>query len=54
MSTSENTITASPAAALAERPVVSVVIPCLNEAETIAICVARRGARSSETASAAR
>jgi glycosyltransferase involved in cell wall biosynthesis len=41
MSTSENTIAVSPAAAVAERPVVSVVIPCLNEAENIEACVAK-------------
>ncbi len=40
MSTSENTIAVSPAGAVAERPVVSVVIPCLNEAENIEQCVA--------------
>ncbi len=41
MSTSENTIADSPAVAVAERPVVTVVIPSLNEAETIEQCVAK-------------
>jgi len=41
MSTTENTITASPAGTTAERPLVSVVIPCLNEAENIEACVAQ-------------
>jgi len=39
MSTSENTITAPPAETVADRPLVSVVIPCLNEAENIEACV---------------
>jgi glycosyltransferase involved in cell wall biosynthesis len=39
MSTTENMITASPAGALADRPLVSVVIPCLNEAGNIEQCV---------------
>lgn len=41
MSTSENTITAPPAETVADRPLVSVVIPCLNEAENIEACVAQ-------------
>ncbi len=39
MSTTENTITAPPAGTVADRPLVSVVIPCLNEAENIEACV---------------
>jgi glycosyltransferase involved in cell wall biosynthesis len=39
MSTTENTLTATPVAAVADRPLVSVVIPCLNEAENIEQCV---------------
>ena len=39
MSTTENTITAPPAGTTADRPLVSVVIPCLNEAENIEACV---------------
>ncbi|HZV72973.1 MAG TPA: glycosyltransferase family 2 protein [Conexibacter sp.] len=39
MSTTENTIAAPPAGAVADRPLVSVVIPCLNEAENIEACV---------------
>ena len=39
MSTTENTITASLAGTVADRPLVSVVIPCLNEAENIEACV---------------
>ncbi|HEX4806200.1 MAG TPA: glycosyltransferase family 2 protein, partial [Conexibacter sp.] len=41
MSTTENTITAPPAGTVASRPLVSVVIPCLNEAENIEACVAQ-------------
>ena len=41
MSTTENTIVVSPAGAVADRPLVSVVIPCLNEAENIVECVTR-------------
>jgi glycosyltransferase involved in cell wall biosynthesis len=41
MSTTENTLTATPVAAVADRPLVSVVIPCLNEAENIVECVTR-------------
>lgn len=41
MSTTENTITVPPAGAVADRPLVSVVIPCLNEAENIEACVAK-------------
>ena len=40
MSTTENTIGASAGTAIADRPLVSVVIPCLNEAENIERCVA--------------
>jgi len=40
MSTTENTITAPPRAAESDRPRVSVVIPCLNEAGNIEECVA--------------
>lgn len=39
MSTTENTITAPPTAAVTDRLLVSVVIPCLNEAENIEQCV---------------
>ncbi len=41
MSTTDNTITApsGPARPVADRPLVSVVIPCLNEAENIEACV---------------
>lgn len=39
MSTSENTIAVAPAGSVADRPQVSVVIPCLNEAENIEACV---------------
>ncbi len=43
MSTTENTITAPPGPArpVTDRPLVSVVIPCLNEAENIEACVAQ-------------
>ena len=41
MSTTENPTTASSATAVADRPLVSVVIPCLNEAENIEACVAK-------------
>jgi len=41
MSTTDHPIPASPAEAVADRPVVSVVIPCLNEAENIVECVTR-------------
>lgn len=41
MSTTENTLTAAPMGAVADRPLVSVVIPCLNEAENIVECVTR-------------
>ncbi len=41
MSTTENTIAVPPAGAVADRPLVSVVIPCLNEAENIEACVAK-------------
>lgn len=41
MSTTENTITVPPAGTVADRPLVSVVIPCLNEAENIEQCVAK-------------
>jgi len=40
VSTTENTIGASAGTAIADRPLVSVVIPCLNEAENIERCVA--------------
>ena len=39
MSTTENTIAASPTGTVTDRPLVSVVIPCLNEAENIESCV---------------
>jgi glycosyltransferase involved in cell wall biosynthesis len=39
MSTTENTITAPPVGTIADRLLVSVVIPCLNEAENIEQCV---------------
>jgi glycosyl transferase family 2 len=38
--TTENTIGSSAGTAIADRPLVSVVIPCLNEAENIERCVA--------------
>jgi glycosyltransferase involved in cell wall biosynthesis len=41
MSTTENTLVAAPEGAVADRPLVSVVIPCLNEAENIVECVTR-------------
>jgi hypothetical protein len=41
MGTTENTLTATADTALADRPLVSVVIPCLNEAENIVECVTR-------------
>jgi glycosyltransferase involved in cell wall biosynthesis len=41
MSTTENTITATASGAVADRPLVSVVIPCLNEAENIVECVTK-------------
>jgi glycosyltransferase involved in cell wall biosynthesis len=41
MSTTENTITATPAGTVADRPLVSVVIPCLNEADNIVECVTK-------------
>jgi len=41
MSTTENTITAPSAGSVTQRPLVSVVIPCLNEAENIEACVAQ-------------
>jgi glycosyltransferase involved in cell wall biosynthesis len=41
MSTTENTITATLSGAVADRPLVSVVIPCLNEAENIVECVTK-------------
>lgn len=41
MSTTENTLAAAPATAVADRPLVSVVIPCLNEADNIVECVTR-------------
>jgi glycosyltransferase involved in cell wall biosynthesis len=41
MSTIENTLTAAPTGTVADRPLVSVVIPCLNEAENIVECVTR-------------
>jgi glycosyltransferase involved in cell wall biosynthesis len=41
MSTTQNTIAVPPAEAVADRPLVSVVIPCLNEAENIVECVTR-------------
>jgi glycosyltransferase involved in cell wall biosynthesis len=41
MSTTENTIAVPPAESVADRPLVSVVIPCLNEAENIVECVTR-------------
>ena len=41
MSTTENTITAPPPGAVTDRPLVSVVIPCLNEAENIVECVTK-------------
>ena len=39
MSTTENTITAAPAGTVADSLLVSVVIPCLNEADNIVECV---------------
>jgi len=41
MSTTQNTIAVSPAESATDRPLVSVVIPCLNEAENIVECVTR-------------
>jgi glycosyltransferase involved in cell wall biosynthesis len=41
MSTTENTIAASPTGTVTDRPLVSVVIPCLNEAENIVECVVK-------------
>jgi glycosyltransferase involved in cell wall biosynthesis len=41
MSTTENTITATPAGTVTDRPLVSVVIPCLNEADNIVACVTK-------------
>jgi len=41
MSTTENTIAVPPGQAVADRPLVSVVIPCLNEAENIVACVTK-------------
>jgi glycosyltransferase involved in cell wall biosynthesis len=41
MSTTEHTITAAPAGTVTDRPLVSVVIPCLNEAENIVECVTK-------------
>ncbi|MGB2710519.1 MAG: glycosyltransferase family 2 protein [Conexibacter sp.] len=41
MSTTDNTISVPSATAVTERPLVSVVIPCLNEAENIELCVAK-------------
>jgi glycosyltransferase involved in cell wall biosynthesis len=41
MSTTENTIAVPFAGAVADRPLVSVVIPCLNEAESIEACVTK-------------
>ena len=41
MSTTQNTITATASGAVADRPLVSVVIPCLNEAENIVECVTK-------------
>jgi glycosyl transferase family 2 len=40
MSTTQTTIGAPPGGAVADRPLVSVVIPCLNEAQNIERCVA--------------
>jgi glycosyltransferase involved in cell wall biosynthesis len=41
MSTTHNTITPPAEGAVADRPLVSVVIPCLNEAESIVECVTK-------------
>ncbi|HEX7941925.1 MAG TPA: glycosyltransferase family 2 protein, partial [Gemmatimonadaceae bacterium] len=41
MSTTENTIAVPPAETVADSPLVSVVIPCLNEAENIVECVTK-------------
>src|SRR3954451_23957449 len=41
MSTTENTIAASPTGTVTDRLLVSVVTPCLNEAENIVECVTR-------------
>jgi glycosyltransferase involved in cell wall biosynthesis len=41
MSTTQNTIVVPPAGAVADRPLVSVVIPCLNEADNIVECVTK-------------
>ncbi len=41
MSTTDNTIAASPAGTVTDSPLVSVVIPCLNEAENIVECVTK-------------
>jgi glycosyltransferase involved in cell wall biosynthesis len=41
MSTTENTIAASPTGTVTDRLLVSVVIPCLNEAENIVECVTK-------------
>lgn len=41
MSATQNTIAVPPAESTAERPLVSVVIPCLNEAENIVECVTK-------------
>jgi glycosyltransferase involved in cell wall biosynthesis len=41
MSTTQNTIASPTGGAVADRPLVSVVIPCLNEAENIVACVTK-------------
>src|SRR5215218_6063976 len=46
MSTTENTIAASPTGTVTDRPLVSVVIPCLNEAENIVECVVKARERN--------